>query len=541
MSVVLDGAPSQRLRCAHENREPGGGNKMHRSNGAPADTRKVSRDKSSGALLSLKLPFQTVLAAAAFACGVIANSETADAVPAFARQTGYYCSTCHTVQPELTPFGRQFKLNGYTSGGTRCGDIRKIFGNTDLSSKEWSGANLAAWVMPSFQHTAKNMPSGTYPPGWSSNDNADPLADASLFYAGQIYCNLGVFSQYSYNHAGANIPGDPQIFLDNTELRYTGKARVSGNDVTWGVLGNNNVTMQDVWNTAPAWAYPWVPTDIMPGPANLTMVEGTFGQRAAGAGAYVWINSMIYAEVSAYRTFDQKLLKMTGSDPKDGTPRADGLMPYWRVALEKTWNQNSFMIGTFGMTANIQPVNGGITDTQLYPGYTDKYTDVGVDAQYQYIGPIHAVTVRASYIWEKQKLDASHYGALALGQPASDRASEDLRSFNISASYIYDRHISFTADYFNVQGSYDANHWGNIGNDGNQITYKPNTDGYSFDLAYVPYPYGGPDLWPWLNARVGVLYTHFNRLDGHTNDLNIAPNMKAKDYDTTFLYAWIDF
>ena len=38
----------------------------------------------------------------------------ASAVPSFARQTGQPCATCHTAFPELTPFGRRFKLNGYT-------------------------------------------------------------------------------------------------------------------------------------------------------------------------------------------------------------------------------------------------------------------------------------------------------------------------------------------------------------------------------------------------------------------------------------------
>src|SRR5689334_8863038 len=39
---------------------------------------------------------------------------TANAVPSFARQTGMACQSCHTVFPELTPFGRSFKLNAYT-------------------------------------------------------------------------------------------------------------------------------------------------------------------------------------------------------------------------------------------------------------------------------------------------------------------------------------------------------------------------------------------------------------------------------------------
>ena len=37
----------------------------------------------------------------------------ASATPGFARQTGISCQACHTVFPELTPFGRKFKLNAY--------------------------------------------------------------------------------------------------------------------------------------------------------------------------------------------------------------------------------------------------------------------------------------------------------------------------------------------------------------------------------------------------------------------------------------------
>src|ERR1700733_67919 len=41
-------------------------------------------------------------------------STPAQAVPPFARQTGLACEACHTVPPELTAFGRRFKLSGYT-------------------------------------------------------------------------------------------------------------------------------------------------------------------------------------------------------------------------------------------------------------------------------------------------------------------------------------------------------------------------------------------------------------------------------------------
>ncbi len=533
---------------------------MHLSEGARILARKNQQIQSRESRVSYSrfgsYP-AAALALATFACGMLTQSETADAVPSFARQTGYYCSTCHTAQPELTPFGRQFKLNGYTQGGTRCGDIRKIFGNS-MSDPEWSGANLSSWILPTFNHFAKPLPGGSPAPGLPANDILD-FSDATVFYNGQIYCNLGIFSQFSYGStAGPN--GVPGIFWDNTELRYTDKTRVSGNDVVWGILGNNNPSMQDVWNTVPAWLFPWVPQDIATGPSVTSMLESTqFAGRAQSAGAYVWVNNMFYAELSAYRAFDPNLIKVAGGDPSDGTPRFDSVAPYWRLAIEKTWNEQSLEVGTYGMYANVQPTNATVanatssftpTGVGVSPGSnlsslafgsaTDKYTDVAVDAQYQYIGPIHAVTVRTYYLWEHQQLDATYYvgnafANAAVGSNLANRPTEDLRSFNISASYIYDRHISLTGAYFNIQGNQDTAYYAFSPNG------KPNTDGFTFDLSYIPYPYGGPDLWPWLNARIGVLYTHFDKLDGTTNNVDGNIGYRARDADQTFLYAWIDF
>src|SRR5450631_1962221 len=47
----------------------------------------------------------------------IGFAPPAQALPSFARQTGQPCGTCHTDFPALTPYGRRFKLLGYTSGG----------------------------------------------------------------------------------------------------------------------------------------------------------------------------------------------------------------------------------------------------------------------------------------------------------------------------------------------------------------------------------------------------------------------------------------
>ena len=80
--------------------------------------------------------------------------ETASAVPSFARQLGVGCTVCHTAFPELTPFGRRFKLNGYT-----------------MSSEQTHLPPLAVMVQaPAFTHTAKGQPGGAAP-DFDVNDN----------------------------------------------------------------------------------------------------------------------------------------------------------------------------------------------------------------------------------------------------------------------------------------------------------------------------------------------------------------------------------
>lgn len=45
---------------------------------------------------------------------LVVSEPGARAVPSYSRQTGLSCATCHYAPPELRPFGRKFKLEGYT-------------------------------------------------------------------------------------------------------------------------------------------------------------------------------------------------------------------------------------------------------------------------------------------------------------------------------------------------------------------------------------------------------------------------------------------
>jgi hypothetical protein len=115
--------------------------------------------------------------------------------PAFARQTGWPCATCHTAFLELTPFGRRFKIGGYT-----------------LQGGNWQGPPMAAMYMPTFTHTQSNFDAGSQPAGLHTNNNL-VSQQISSFVAGRLYDNLGSFIQIT------STPIAGTAFLDASYVR----------------------------------------------------------------------------------------------------------------------------------------------------------------------------------------------------------------------------------------------------------------------------------------------------------------------------------
>jgi hypothetical protein len=447
---------------------------------------------------------------ALIALSVLFDPQDAAAVPSFARQTGQPCASCHTAFPELTPFGRRFKLGGYTLGG----------GDSKLPP-------LSAMVQSTLTNYARGLdaPTGTYAPpspngGFGTNNMVDPAQQVSVFYAGKVYGNLGAFVQTTYSNGYGR-----SFSLDLTDIRYADTAKVGDLDFIYGITANNAPGVQDVWNTTPQWNFPYIKSAFALSPVAGTMIESWGSSQTAGAGAYVFAHDLVYAELSAYGSLSRNTQTTLGVSPPNQTYTIKGAAPYWRLAIEPNWGNNSLMVGTFGMFADIGP--GG--DFSLG---TDRITDIGLDAQYQWIGDVHAVTARASYVYEKQQLGAS----FALASAANP--SNNLRSFKTSVSYIYDHTVSVTGGYTLLQGSPDAFLYS-----GN-MTASPNSQSYTVDLAYMPFSHGAPGPWPWANTRLGITYTWWTKFDGAVKDIdfNNCPGCRnAKDNNTLLLYAFSAF
>jgi iron:rusticyanin reductase len=334
---------------------------------------------------------------ALLAAGVffLSFSSESFAVPSFARQTGLACEGCHTVFPELTPFGRAFKLNGYL-----IDNLPQVKGIT-ADNKE---ALLLNWLPPlsimlqtSYTSTSKALPD----PAGGNSQNGQVLLpqQASLFYAGRIAPNMGAFIQATYSSDTGKFG------WDNTDIRFADQATVFGKNTTWGISLNNNPTVQDVWNSTPAWQTPFDQrSSAAPKPTAATQIDGKLAGNVAGLTAYGYFANAFYAEFGAYRSAPQGFAGSAGSGPLDSTATnvIQGLAPYWRLAYEHQWDRNSWSIGAFGLDVELLP--GGGTPLE---GPANKYRDTAFDTQYQYIGDDTIYSVQATYIDEKQTLDAS--------------------------------------------------------------------------------------------------------------------------------------
>ncbi len=68
-------------------------------------------------------PGTALLACTTLLVVLLLSCSSASAIPAFARKYGMPCSACHEAWPKLSPFGQQFKDNGYQMGNDRDAPI----------------------------------------------------------------------------------------------------------------------------------------------------------------------------------------------------------------------------------------------------------------------------------------------------------------------------------------------------------------------------------------------------------------------------------
>ncbi len=434
----------------------------------------------------------------AFVLGLLVTllASPAQAVPAFARQTGQNCVACHVSFPELTPYGRWFKLSGYTIGQRQ--DIP---------------LSMMAQVARSI--TKKNEDDSGAP--INARNNQFALNGASLFLAGKVNDNAGGFIQWTYSQAydpsGTSVGHSGS---DNTDLRAVGRVMsADGNDVKllYGVTVHNNPTVQDVWNTTPAFGFPYTVSPTVPALQPNTLIEGALAQQAVGIGGYAFYDKTWYGEVTAYHSANGAYtIARAGHDL---TTPLSGYNPYFRFAYNKEWESNSLMLGFFGMHAKMLLDPNDPINTNL----ADRFTDLGIDAQYQYISNPHTFTAQATYIKERQDY------ATAFGAGTTSNPSNDLTSVKLKGSYYFDRKYGVTLAGFTRSGSTDAMLYGG-GPSG-----SPNAKGYIVELNYLPIQ----------NVRLMVQYTGYRELFGSNGAGFDGSSRSPADNNTLMFNLWVAF
>lgn len=477
----------------------------------------------------------------------IGFAPPAQALPSFARQTGQPCGTCHTDFPALTAYGRRFKLLGYTTGGgpyrttpfsSQAGsdaraELDKLRGYAKAVEAPAADDGNKTYVPPvsmmaivGFTHTQADVP-GQDP--YKPNDNT-VLTPFSGFWGGAITNNIGAFAQVTYNAPPpggfGNYPFGHTWTWDNTDVRFASTAKIGPLDVVYGLTANNNPTVQDLWNTTPAWSFPYAASNISATSGSTkTMIEGAFSAHVGGVGAYTMINDLVYLELTGYQTLGFNAQNTLGTDPFGAPGQFNGVAPYWRAAIEPHWGSHSLMVGTYGMIFNVNPWldTSGFGPIGTF-SQTDKYTDLGFDAQYQYQGGNYWLTLRANYIHEFQRLDASFN---SFSTTPSANPTNTLNSLHLQASFAYgaDNRVVFTGQYFDVSGTSDPLLYSGLASG-----VSPNSNGWIAEIAYIPFGSGKMPGWPWFNARVGLQYTYFNKFDGTT--------IGAQNNNAVFLHAW---
>jgi hypothetical protein len=448
--------------------------------------------------------------------------------------------------PELTPYGRMFKLTGYTIG-----------------ERTIPFAVMGVATYSKVANTDKDPD-----PQQTFAKNGSPLfAGGSLFIGGKITDNIGAFTQITYDNysgqavgASGNNDGRWQSHssADNIDIRYADHFIGPNQDLIVGVSLNNNPSVSDVWNTADTWMQ-YVPA---PSPGSSRFVDANAPYPDPGAGqvagvtAYMLWNKTIYGEIGLYRTANQAFSFMSAGTPDAATSHLQGSNnPYWRFAYTHEWGPNNIMVGTSGMVAHVYDGSSTPSDSNAY----SRIKTFGIDSQYQYLLDPHTVTAQVVYQRQVTNLSANAIAGLsqgytdangvvvpiavdANGNPmAMPNTSNVTDIFRAKLSYVYQAKYGGSVSFFNKTGSTDSAAKNTVWNDpagvalpndltaattGNQ-SGNPATRGMTFEAFWLPIQ----------NVRIGAQYTAYNKFNGVSSNYD-GLGRNASDNNTLFLYVW---
>jgi hypothetical protein len=424
------------------------------------------------------------------------NPPKAEALPSYARQTGLPCSGCHYTPPELNPAGRRFKLTGYVDRADET-KVVKADGSKKRAALDLLGTlPLSAWLEASFTSTKSSVP-GT------QNGSVELPQDVSLFLSGAWTSHVGSFMQVTYDTQSDHFS------MDNTDIRYANTTKWGEKDFVFGLNLNNNPTVEDLWNSTPAWGFPFVADDWAPTPTAAPIIS-SLGQDVAGFGGYMMWNNHLYADAALYRSGH-----IGASQPTDGSGfgfNIRGVAPYWRVAWQQLTPKTQYEFGTYGMHMRSSP--------NTITGPEDDYTDFAFDVQIdRTVVRTDVLSWRATYIRENSNPVAS----AALG--AASPGHHHLNTFLTNAEYHFGNKYSGTFGWFDTSGTIDPLLFTQAAVSGS-ANGDPRGAGYIANFSF----------WPWQNLQLSAQYTGYTKFNGGSNNYDGA-SRNASGNNTVYLVA----
>jgi len=488
----------------------------------------TSMDELPHAFASIAKPLQKWLLISTLVLAWLPQS--AQAIPAFNRQTGQNCVACHAGGqfPELTPYGRLFKMTGYTIG-------ERAF-------------PISAMAVASVSKVANTSKSDD--PGADFQKNSRViLATASLLLGGKVTDNLGAFAQVTYDpyatqDADGNFHGHTKA--DNIDIRYADRFINGKRDLIVGLSVNNNPSVSDPWNTAAAWMQ-YVP---VPSPTSSRFIDGNAPYPSFGAGgniagltAYAYWNQMIYLEFGGYGTSRGLTSFMSAGLDDASTTKLRGINPYWRLAVNREWGPHSLMVGTSGMVAHVYDDPLDTSD----PASTHRFTDLAIDTQYQYLLDPHAVTAQLVYTRNHHRYPAAlsdqpaaFFDATGAATLANTNGTDTNHVLRAKLSYVYQAKYGGGLGFFNLTGTTNtANQTAGfdatgtvVKTDGaaSNLSGNPATRGWTLEAFWMPIQY----------LRIGAQYTAYSRFNGTSTNYD-GFGRNARDNNTLFLYTWLAY
>ncbi|MFI5213970.1 MAG: cytochrome C, partial [Gemmatimonadales bacterium] len=397
---------------------------------------------------------------------------------------------------ELTAMGRQFKLNGYV--------FRRGSDSLQGRSPEGQQNMLLGLVTPlsfmlqtSYTATAKAQP-GT------QNGTVFFPDQVSLFTGGEITPHVGGFLQVTFD------PQSGSLGIDNADFRYANHTIAFGEPTIYGVSLNNNPTVQDVWNSTPAWGFPYASSAAAPTPAAATLIDGSLAGQVAGLTAYAMWGSHLYLEAGGYRAAPLGVQRPLALD-SSAFGQIQGFAPYWRVALPMQFGDQYLSIGTYGMSANRYPAD--VTQP------LNKFTDVAVDVSF--LAPVghNSFTVDGTWIHESQQRNAGE----------SQNINNTLTTLRFDAMYHIGHEWAFTVAPFSTTGTAD------------NVLYAPgamngSANGKPDNSGVI----GEVDFMPWQNIRLQAQYVAYSKFNGGSTNYD-GSGRNAADNNTLYLITWLLF